>query len=163
MKRNDALSAKERRFCSFYISSGDFREAAALAGFADPVKDGAALLTKDKINLEIERLYQTRSENCRRQARAGYERLAFGNVSDAVRLMFAQDPDAEQLRGLDLFNVAEIKRPKDGALEIRFFDRIKALEKLESAETEEKNRVSDFYTALVGSIADNSGEQESSI
>ena len=101
-----------------------------------------------------------RSKGCIRQ---GQKTAADRPVSDAVRLMFAQDPDAEQLRGLDLFNVAEIKRPKDGALEIRFFDRIKALEKLESAGTEEKNRVSDFYTALVGSIADNSGEQESSI
>ena len=31
---------------------------------------------------------------------------------------------------MDLFLVSEIKRPKDGSMEIKFFDRLKALEKL---------------------------------
>ncbi len=34
--------------------------------------------------------------------------------------------------------VSEIKRPKDGSMEIKFFDRLKSLEKLVSGETEEK-------------------------
>ena len=31
---------------------------------------------------------------------------------------------------MDLFNISEIKRKKGGDIEIKFFDRIKALEKL---------------------------------
>ena len=31
---------------------------------------------------------------------------------------------------MSLFLVSEIKRPKDGSMEIKFFDRLKALEKL---------------------------------
>ena len=31
---------------------------------------------------------------------------------------------------MDLYSVSEIKRPKDGSMEIKFFDPLKALEKL---------------------------------
>jgi hypothetical protein len=34
------------------------------------------------------------------------------------------------MEGLELFNVSEIKRPKGGGIEIKFFDRMKALERL---------------------------------
>lgn len=34
-----------------------------------------------------------------------------------------------ELDDLDLFNVAEIRRPKDGMIEIKFYDRLRALEK----------------------------------
>ncbi len=152
MRKGDCLTSREKRFCSYYVSSGNSKEAAACAGYGDPEKHGAALLARDDINSEIERLYGARTRNYRQQARAGYERLAFGNVSDAVRLMFSDNPDAEELAGYDLFNVAEIKRPKDGALEIKFFDRIKALEKLESTDQDEGKNVSDFYTALMGGL-----------
>ena len=40
------------------------------------------------------------------------------------------------LEGLDLYNVAEIRRPRGGGMEIKFFDRIKALECLERLEAE---------------------------
>ncbi|CDD52605.1 terminase small subunit [Ruminococcus sp. CAG:379] len=36
----------------------------------------------------------------------------------------------EQLSRLDLFNVSEIKKVKGGGLEIKFFDRQKALERM---------------------------------
>lgn len=62
---------------------------------------------------------------------AGLRRLAFGNCSDAVYLVFADEmPPAETIKKLDLFNISEIKRVKGGGVEIKFFDRQKALEKL---------------------------------
>ena len=64
--------------------------------------------------------------------------------------MFEGDPAAVDPARYDLFNVAEIKRPKDGAMEIKFFDRIKALEKLEDIDENDRSNVSDFYKALVG-------------
>lgn len=152
MRKGDGLTAREKRFCSFYVGSGNAKEAAACAGFSNPDKHGADLLAREDINSEIERLYNSRNKNYRQQARAGYERLAFGNVSDAVKLMFSENPDSLELAGYDLFNVAEIKKPKDGALEIKFFDRIKALEKLECAEQEENKVTSDFYRALIGGL-----------
>lgn len=61
----------------------------------------------------------------------GLRQLAFGNVNDAVRLAFAEEmPTAEMLAGMNLFNVSEIKRDKGGGVEVRFFDRLKALERL---------------------------------
>ncbi len=150
MKTERSLTPREKKFCSYYVNSGNFKEAAAFAGYHDPDKHGAALLARSAVNQEIERLFAERNKNYRQQARAGYQRLAFGNVADAVRLMFTDNPDEQDLGSLDLFNVAEIKRPKDGALEIKFFDRIKALEKLESADQQEHSQVSDFYRALVG-------------
>ena len=80
-------------------------------------------------------------------AKSGYERIAFGGVNDAVRLLFEDDPDPESLRNLDLYNVAEIRRVKGGGVEIRFYDRMKALECLR--ELEEKGAGSSpLYLAL---------------
>ena len=60
----------------------------------------------------------------------GYERLAFGSTADAFRLLMSTEEDGIDVGKLDLFNVAEIKRPKDGAMELKFFDRLKALDQL---------------------------------
>ena len=55
---------------------------------------------------------------------------------------------AEEIEKLDLFNVSEIKRPKGGGLEIKFFDRLKALEKLAALGGAEENSQSSFIKAL---------------
>jgi len=70
-------------------------------------------------------------ERTRRRVKKGYERLAYGGIADAVRLLFTDEPDLAALDKMDLFNIAEIKRPRGGGMEIKFFDRIKALESLE--------------------------------
>lgn len=63
-----------------------------------------------------------------RKVRAGLAKLAFGDIADAVRLLMLEEtPDAAA--GLDLFNVAELKRGK-GGFEVKFFDRFRALEAL---------------------------------
>lgn len=146
------LTAKEKQFCGFYVNSGNIKEAAVCAGYCNPEKSGSALLLRDDINDEIEKLFKRKTKNFRQRACSGYERLAFGNVSDAVRLMLSDNPLDENLDRYDLFNVAEIKRPKDGAMEIKFFDRIKALEKLENAENGEQKSSSAFYSALIGGL-----------
>jgi hypothetical protein len=81
----------------------------------------------------------------------GLERLADGRANDAVRLAFAEElPDPEELEQMDLYNVSEIKRVKGGGVEIKLFDRQKALEKLYeysiSANAEEN--VSELISAL---------------
>ena len=48
---------------------------------------------------------------------------------------------------MDLFLVSEIKRPKDGSMEIKFFDRLKALEKLESR-SESEDGAKDLFDAI---------------
>lgn len=61
----------------------------------------------------------------------GFERLAFGNINDAVFLVFGEElPPHSTIAKLDLFNVSELKRVKGGGVEIKIFDRQKALEKM---------------------------------
>lgn len=92
---------------------------------------GEALLHKKSVMRQIERCFsqKLRLYDC---VRAGLERLAFGRSNDAVQLAFT---DKEQITGklvssLDLSLVSSIKRDKDGGVDIKLFDRQKALEAL---------------------------------
>ncbi len=135
-------------------------QAAIAAGYEQPEKAAAVLLTKETVNAEISRLYDSRLKNARQKAYAGYERIAFGSVNDAVRLLFEGEAFGTAPEGYDLFNVAEIKRPKEGAMEIKFFDRLKALEKLEQYGHEDEKGPADFYQALVGGMEQLSARKE---
>ena len=151
-RKPGTISTKEKRFCEIYAAVGDAVQAAQAAGYEQPEKAGVNLLSRDEINAEISRLYEKRLKNARQKAYAGYERIAFGNVNDAVRLLFDGEDFGTSAEGYDLFNVAEIKRPKEGALEIKFFDRLKALEKLEFLNKPDKSSTSDFYNAILGGL-----------
>lgn len=87
------------------------------------------------------------NEKARRRVRRGYERLAYGGIADAVRLLFTEQPDLTALDKMDLYNIAEIKRPKGGGMEIKFFDRIKALQSLEELSTQDSDSLP-FYRTL---------------
>ena len=78
--------------------------------------------------------------------KSGYEKIAFGGVNDAVRLLFGSEPDPRELEAMDFNNVAEIRRVKDG-LEIKFYDRMKALECLR-AMSAGRGEESPLYRAL---------------
>ena len=147
------MTAREKRFCELYSAGGDAVSAAAGAGYNNPERSGVFLLSRDEINAEISRLYEKRLSNAKQKAYAGYERIAFGSVNDAVMLLFEGDSFMADTDGYDLFNVAEIKRPKEGALEIKFFDRLRALEKLEQY-GQDSSGTSDFYNAIIGGIKD---------
>jgi hypothetical protein len=72
--------------------------------------------------------------------RDGYRRLAYGCSNDAYTLILSDsETEAMSVRDLDLFNVSEIKRPKGGGLEIKFYDRMAAMQKLEELEKAEQN------------------------
>ena len=89
----------------------------------------------------------------------GLLKLATGDISDAVSLLYLSDEEVlEKLGRLNLFNVSEIKRPKGGGLEIKFFDRIKAFERLGSIESEANAEGLGFYQALENSIGNAGGE-----
>lgn len=82
----------------------------------------------------------------------GLRRLAFGEIKDAIVLLYESEENIiNALPQLDLYNVSEIKRPKGGGMEIKFFDRLKALEKLREIaienDTSSSNQTS-FYEAL---------------
>ena len=127
------LKPREKRFCSAYLCTCDAAQAARRAGFRhDFAQKGEALLCDERILGEIERLSARRIKTLSSLAAAGYSRLAFGDISDALTLLYNKNPTPEQLGLMDLMMISEIKS-KDGNLEIKFFDRLKALDRLENA------------------------------
>ncbi len=85
----------------------------------------------------------------------GLRRLAFGRINDALELL-KDDFCFDHAEKLDLFNVSEIKRAKGGGVEVKFFDRLEALEKLAELESAERGETGadSFFTALRKSAAD---------
>lgn len=83
------------------------------------------------------------------EVRDGLKRLAFGEIQDAVMLLFADENEIlEKLPKFNLYNISEIKRPRGGGMEIKFFDRIKALEKLRELDNGSSTEPLSFYRAL---------------
>ena len=143
------LTKKEKSFCYHYINTGNVKEALVLSGLqSSSEQDLISLLSDEVIKEEIQSLYEDKKKNLLYKACIGYERLAFGNITDAVKLIYSDRLDDKTLEEMDLFNISEIKKPKDGAMEIKFFDRIKALEKLEQVDVGQRNDINPFYYAL---------------
>lgn len=148
------LTAREREFCLSFMQSGDAQLSARRAGFRNPDSEGERLLCNEKICAELERLSELRGRLLTALSVIGYQRLAFGSAADAASLLFEENPSRETLGKMDLFLVSEIRRPKDGAMEIKFFDRARALEKLASLSMERESSGS-LYDAI-GSVAERS-------
>lgn len=148
-EKKSTLSDKEQLFCGFYVSTGNSYDAAVMAGYKrNATLVGEKLLNKKSVQSEIEKIAKFRFKTMQTRAVCGYERLAFGNVSDAVKLLSTVNPETLPLDEMDFFNVSEIRRLKDGAMEIKFFDRIKAIEKLEELSGGNSSGAVPFYKAL---------------
>ena len=90
-----------------------------------------------------------RKKTIEEEVKQGLYRLAFGEITDAISLLFEDEETVlEKLPTLNLFNISEIKRPKGGGMEIKFFDRIRALEKLRELSTQKGDQGLSFYEAL---------------
>ncbi len=91
-----------------------------------------------------------RKKITQKEVAEGYRRLAFGDVQSAIKLLFESDEAVlTSLDSYDLFNVSEVKKAKGGVMEIKFFDRLKALEKLnELALAGEQKAAGSFLEAL---------------
>lgn len=151
-----SLKEKEKLFCYYYSESRNARNAAIRAGY--PImtsRNAARLMSREDIRKEIERIDATRLVTTQELV-SGYRQLAFGTVADALKLVYREDcPDSFEIENLDLFNISEIKKPKGGGIEIKFFDRMKALEHLEALSNGERNENTalPFYLALEKSAA----------
>lgn len=142
------LSAKEELFCTYYCLDRNGREAAAKSGYRSPQRAAAKLLKRKDISSFI-KAFDEKQKKQKADVTAGYYRLAFGCITDAVKLLFFDDINESELEKADLFSVSEIKKQKGGAIEIKFFDRLKALEKLESLCLSDSNASARaFYSAI---------------
>ena len=116
------------RFCLELFSCCSPREAARRAGIEESL--GIKLSLSRRVQKRLAKYYKTREMTLLR-AREGLERLAFGRVNDAAELALSDDEENfSRFDGADLFCVSEIKRVKGGGVEIKFFDRLKAIDQL---------------------------------
>lgn len=167
-RKRITLAEKEELFCQYFAQSCSPRESAARAGYTFPEKTAIKLLSQEAIQKHINFLFKENTKSClNEQAISGFKRLAFGSVADAVSLMFIDgEPSPRALEEMDLFCVSEIKRPREGALEIKFFDRLEALERLsELSERNDAESSVPFYQAIeqgaraIGIAGDELGEE----
>lgn len=142
MKR---LTKREKQFAALYVHIRNARETAAAMGLRDPAKQGEKMLANEQVMAAIRSLAQKSA--VQGEAASGLRRIAFGSVADAVRLML-EGGENLNLDALDLFCVSEIKMPKGGGMEIKFFDRIKALERLSALNEPTAGAVNPFVEAL---------------
>lgn len=149
------LTKKEMDFCRMYMRLRNPKEAAIRAGYdVFPEYRAICLLSKKEIHQKITELQKeaTADESL---VSAGLQRLAFGSCADAVKLILSASQDTSpDIDSLDLFNVAEIKFTCGKGMEIKFFDRLKALEKLaEISQSGKETGALSFYEALERSAA----------
>lgn len=148
------LTKREMLFCFCYSKLQNSKEAAIKAGYLQNNAEiqSQRLLLRADINEQIQ-LYQrqAQSDELMQVIIAGLKRLAFSNSNDSLKLVFKDRDELQKaIDTLDLFHIAEIKIPKDNALEIKFFDRFKALEKLiELMQADSgKQETNEFYKAF---------------
>ena len=104
----------------------------------------------ERIEMKSERKRE-RKEKPKETAEDGLRRLAFGDIRDAVRLLYSTPEDIKALdtMDLDLYTVSELKRGKDGQVEVKFYDRLKALQGLMEAENgRDGEKIRPLYEAL---------------
>lgn len=139
------LSGKDKRkFCVLVSLGFSPEEAARKIGCTDdPEQTAVDLLCCQSVQEKIKELGGIFSSS--NTARAGLVRIAFGGISDAVRFIAEPEDISDDA---DLFAVSEIRKTDKGT-EIKFFDRIKALEALaQMSDCESEDRALPFYRAL---------------
>lgn len=150
--------AKRRQLFCFYTARGYAPEdAAKAAGY--PLKicgeQAAVLLGQASIRRRCRKLAK---ELCwcspGAMARAGLERLAFAGTDCAAALL-KEDGGLDDLP--DFYNISEIKKPKGGGLEIKFFDRLKALSMLAELDNNSTETTGSLLDALTRSARELEG------
>ncbi len=141
------LTKKEQLFCLNFALYANAREAASKSGYASPESAGMKLMARKEIRDEIAKLISRKTGN--EEIICGLKRLAFGSVADCLKLILSDSDESFDTENMDFFNIAEIKKPKGGGIEIKFFDRLKALEKLSQlCENSDEESSMPFYEAI---------------
>lgn len=139
------MRKRDKTFCVYVAQGKSLEEASILSGYEG--SKGVTLITKPEIMNEITALLKAKANLMKNLSVIGYQQLAFGSIADCISLVTEEKVTKEDLQNMNLFMISEIKKPKDGAMEIKFFDRLKALEKLQSYLDGESQCVP-FYEAL---------------
>lgn len=152
------MTEKELLFCEGLSQGQSPGEAALKAGYRLFPEKAAKRLLRDKaVKAKCRKL--TKNALQLPSPAAGLRRLAFGSICDAVKLLRNPEITDSEIEKMDLFSVSEIKKSSGGGMEIKFFDRLKALQML--ADTERTDAESCDTKGFFDAIA--KGAQASSL
>ena len=152
-----------RAFAKMFVRTRNGSETAVRLG-AEPSQAKqieADYLANKAVKREIRRLDKEDVQTlC--YVKTGLSRLAFGSINEAAALVFSEEPTREEVLRADLFNVAELKKVKGGGVEMKFFDRQRALEKLVELDPELKeiSAAQEFLNAVYDGSRDGGGADE---
>ena len=121
------MKKKEKLFCRLTAVTGDPRTAAQRAGYKRPDEAWPELISRPDTAAEIRRVTREVGGVLKETLLCAACRQMSAENTDAVRLLYHEQMSDEALSGLNLSGVAEIKRTKDKSVEIKFFDKVKAL------------------------------------
>ena len=118
-KRDDGM------FCRTYLRTMDPEQAAEAVGR----RDGFSILGCATVRKRLDRMREDAAGQVRREdVIRRLAQLAFGRANDAVRL--ALRPGEAEVGTLDLSAVSEFRVTDKGGVEVKFVDRVRALETL---------------------------------
>lgn len=147
------LDAEQRRnFCRTYLRTLS-PDAAGRAAGRD---DGWRLLRDDGITARLEEMRAAgAAQILREDAIRRLAELAFGRANDAVALALGGPGVRETVAEMDLSAVAEFKVTDKGGVEVKFLDRVRALEALCAAlDGRISTGADDFFRALEDSAGE---------
>lgn len=137
---NPNVPSEKRRFASAYLRCFDADLAAGSIGR----QDGVRLLSTEAVQKELA-LQRAQCDVCRQDVIRRLAQLAFGRANDCVKLVLEEKPDIDTL---DLSLLSEVKRNEKGTVEVRLADRVRALEQLLAAGTENESCAEAFFAAM---------------
>lgn len=154
------MTKTEKRFCEYLAITQNAVSAAKLSGFTDEPEIAAArLIQKTSVRKRCKKIIKSLCDST--DAVGGLYRIAFSQPVDIINKVFSEQPDFSKS---DLFCVSEIKKGANGAVEIKFFDKLKALQLIsEMRPNDEANKLKDFYEAITlgaKSISENRNDEE---
>lgn len=125
MREHTSAVSRQGKFCRAYLRTMNPELAARESGSGD----GFALLETERVQRCLDRMREAAAGQLRREDVLRHlAQLAFGRSDDGVRLAL-QGREAD-LDELDLTAVAEIRVTDKGGIELKFLDRVRALETL---------------------------------
>ena len=77
------------------------------------------------------------------------KKIAFGRANHGVELAYLEKTTPQRVQRMDLSAVAEFKRGSNGTVEVKFIDRVKALQALAELLSGEGGEAEEFLRAMV--------------
>lgn len=121
-------------FCRYYNNCLNGKEAAIKAGYKNSIAEKIAekLLEKKEICCFLEELKNNlKKEKILKLIVIALKRIILYRPNDTIKLLKnIETIGEEEIEKLDLFQISELKKLRDGSFEFKFIDRIKAIETL---------------------------------